>query len=426
MVQFIPPPDPRSLLPPLLACLPTAFASPRPPPALLPLLSPILRQRVQLLSPTDTTPPPSSTTTDSWLPLLCWDPHRASRLASIVERIHLEPHPVSGEIELRDVDSILYRRLDEETLHSRIDVRDVGLSAVYVWCAADELNAENGWRLAELVGMEDVEAGPRWLESMAEADEHARTGRTWADPSSRASNGTRTSIPPSTYSHDTHHPTTNDDADDDDGEDDYWAAYDRTPGRTPARTPAAKRSPAPRQTASSAAAAAITRDRSSSELEYFARYGAEVQPALDAHDPSEAQPEPGTSTLTGSQAPPPYYAAATPSANGLPDAINTDFHTINTTDSNSHPNDTTNTSPITLSHPRPSSSGSSGRASVARLEQSAAQRTRAEMGVRQHISTDVKSLFRLARAAGIERDEFEELVRTELEMLCLADMEMGE
>src|ERR1700722_5722616 len=103
MVMYIPPPAPRDLLPPLLACLPTAFASSRPPPALLPLLSPILRQRVQLLS------------CESWLPLLCWDAHAASKLPGIIENIQLEPPPVSGEVELRDVETIQYRRLDPET-----------------------------------------------------------------------------------------------------------------------------------------------------------------------------------------------------------------------------------------------------------------------------------------------------------------------
>ncbi|KAL9032118.1 MAG: hypothetical protein Q9180_006688, partial [Flavoplaca navasiana] len=75
----IPPPAAETLLPPLLACLPTAFASTRPPPALLPLLSPILRQRVQLLSGSTSSP------SDSWLTKLTWDPTKAEGLAPVVE-----------------------------------------------------------------------------------------------------------------------------------------------------------------------------------------------------------------------------------------------------------------------------------------------------------------------------------------------------
>ena len=116
-----PPPDSRELLPPLLACLPTSFVSPRPPPALLPLLSPLLRQRVNFLSTNNTS------RSDGWLPLLSWDTQRAAKLAPVVERMHLEPHPVSGELELDDVRPAKYRRLDEETLHSRLEVEQFEL-----------------------------------------------------------------------------------------------------------------------------------------------------------------------------------------------------------------------------------------------------------------------------------------------------------
>ena len=92
-----PPPDSRQLLPPLLACLPTAFVSPRPPPALLPLLSPLLRQRLNFLSSG------SASRGDGWLPLLSWDAERAAKLTPIVEHMELEPHPVSGEVEMDDV-----------------------------------------------------------------------------------------------------------------------------------------------------------------------------------------------------------------------------------------------------------------------------------------------------------------------------------
>jgi hypothetical protein len=76
-----------------------------------------------------------------------------------------------------------------------------------------------------------------------------------------------------------------------------------------------------------------------------------------------------------------------------------------------------------LKQPRPGSSGSSGSDTVAKLEKRAAQRERdvSEVGIKQHIGTSVKSLYRLARGVGIGRGEFERIVRTELECLGLMD-----
>lgn len=81
--------------------------------------------------------------------------------------------------------------------------------------------------------------------------------------------------------------------------------------------------------------------------------------------------------------------------------------------------------PDGLVQPRPTSSaGSSGSDTVERLERKArieASREQSEVGIKQHISTSVKSLYRLAKVAGIERSEFERLVRTELDVLGLMD-----
>jgi len=75
----------------------------------------------------------------------------------------------------------------------------------------------------------------------------------------------------------------------------------------------------------------------------------------------------------------------------------------------------------TLHSPRPSSSRSAG--SIERLEHKANTHSQAEVGIKQHISTDIKSLYRLARSAGIERDEFERIVKTELDCLSLMELE---
>src|SRR5271156_2420131 len=139
----LPPPSPRHLLPPLLASLPAAAVSPQPPTALLPLLSPILRQRVQLLS---------ASTKDPWLPLLCYDPEKANRLAQIAQSDKFEPHPVSGEVEVdweSDVD-LRYRRVDEETLEAYVSLREFDLSVKLLWCTGDEEGGGDGWRIGEV------------------------------------------------------------------------------------------------------------------------------------------------------------------------------------------------------------------------------------------------------------------------------------
>src|SRR6266487_4225572 len=117
MVASVPLPQPRTLLPPFIACLQTAGLSIRPPPALLPLLSPILRQRVQLFTSTATASEGQTHQRQvSWLSLLCWNEDVASKLPAIVEKYadKFEPHPVSGEIEMEAFDEgkMQYRRVD--------------------------------------------------------------------------------------------------------------------------------------------------------------------------------------------------------------------------------------------------------------------------------------------------------------------------
>jgi len=388
MVQGIPAPDPRELLPPLLACLPTAFASPRPPPALLPLLTPILRQRVHLLSTT-------TSTSDSWLPLLSWDRVAASKLASTVERIQIEPHPVSGEVEVQDVEEVQYRRLDPETLHCRFHMEEFNLLPIYLWCMGDGQGGGSGWRLAELKPLEYQDDGSEWYSSIQEADNFGGRNRRQAENGASANAPGAKSEP---------------DEDDDSA---YWAAYDNTPGRTPL-----KRSPAPQHNQNSAVHVPTT-----SELEYFARYMAEVQPAMDPHDPSEQGLAKGESTLNGHT----FTTGSREMERGLQETANVESTGHDSVMPPLERPEFTNGSgcPIdrddALVHPRPASSSSSS--SVDHLERQAESHSQAEVGIKQHISTDIKSLYRLAKSAGIDRSEFERIVKTELDVLALMDVE---
>lgn len=408
-----PTPEPRDLLPPLLACLPTTFVSPRPPPALLPLLAPVLRQRANFLVA-------GNASEEGWIRLLNWNPERAAKLRPVVDELELEPHPVSGEIELDDVESIKYRRLDDETLLSRLDAAQFNLAPIYVWCESDEHGGTGpGWKLTELRALEDVEDGTAWFNSATEANDAANTH-------SIAVPDLNTSTAPAQVEAD--------DQDNDSDDDGYWAAYDQTPG--PSKNP----SPKPPTNAAAPETTTSNRDRSRSELEYFARYGAEVQPALDAHDPDEDHPELGQSTLNGTsqreRAPStqPQQPTSNPQEDTRPSwekalhpyARPTDAHDSAFATSTDLPS----THDLDITAPRPISPTTS-HSSVEHLESRAAemsQRSRTtshvENAVRQHIATEVKSLWRLASGAGLDREEFERVIG--LEVQCIGMMDRDE
>lgn len=387
--QIIPPPNSRELLPPLLACLSVSGKAKEAPPGLLPLVSPILRQRLQLVA------------TDDWLSLLCWDKDVAARLPSVIEKIQVEPHPASGEIEVEEPDQILYRRSDPETLHARLVLGELGVIPAYLWCTGGEGGSR--WLLAELRGTTDADDGTDWFQSLGEANEAGFRRKT-----SKSNDHPTTQIPQYVEPQD-------DNDDDDDGS--YWAAYDQTPN---IRTPAQKRSPAPQTNGRTQVGP------TQSELEYFARYASEVQPALDAHDPDEESPAAGESTLSGNALNytrvPQFEPLETSNLgpNGYDSSLPPSY--VNETGVQSktaHIESVDDAQNAALNHPRPSSSTSSR--SIERLEREAANHSQAELAIKQHISTDIKSLFRLARASGIDREEFERIIQRELEVLPLLE-----
>ncbi|KAF2169853.1 hypothetical protein M409DRAFT_20267 [Zasmidium cellare ATCC 36951] len=398
-MHLAPPPNSRDLLPPLLACLPTSFAAPRPPPVLLPLLSPLLRQRVNYLAG-------DSAGSDGWLPLLSWDSQRAKKLPSVVERMDLEPHPVSGELELEETNTAKYRRLDQETLQARIEVEQFGLLPIFVWCEKDERGGEEaGWKLFELRTLDDLEDGTEWFDSPSEANE-AGSSRSIAVPS--ANEATQKA------------------EQEEDDDDDYWDSYNKTPA---SRTPA-NRSPAPNSSSIlQMTNRSQTQDRS--ERDYYERYGSEVQPAMDPHDPDEDMgdqggslrgdsllQQPQTSTSNGIADQADYLSSLQPHA-GWKQPHDSAVHTGRERSLDGEHD---------ISMPRPISPTSS-HSSIDKLEERAAEMSStgdsdtAQLAIKQHISTDVKSLFRLAKASGMSRQEFTRIVRTELDVLSLLEQD---
>jgi hypothetical protein len=407
------PPRAEELLAPLLASLPAASISPQPPTALLPLLSPILRQRVQLLSST------STSSDEPWLPLLCYDSSQSSKLQSLVRNERFEPHPVSGEVEI-DWETELstsYKRVDTETLQSLITLRDLQLCVKLIWCTNDELGGGDGWRIGEVsvVTPFDEEWG---FKSIGQAEDafHSQCTSNYNHLSSyNRTNGTNSLLTP--------------EAEEDDGDDAYWAQYDNTP----ARTPAPKASPAPPPLSAVQRATVSVEDEES----YYAQY-AHVQPAMDNHDPDEAHQNGDVESSLGQD----EIARELQERNVRQFSHPTVDHEHELHSSSAAWSDDPAAEVYMnghmqgvdgvdidhmegLAHPRPgSSTGSSGSDTVEKLERRAAareSREQSEMGIKQHIGTSIKSLYRLAKVAGIDRAEFERIVRTELDCLALMD-----
>ena len=361
MVEFIPHPDPHILLPPLLACLPAAFASPRPPPALLTLLSPILKQRLQLLT--------STSTSDNWLRSLCWDSKKADQLKDVVENGTYEPHLASGEIEVGEIELQKYKRFDQETLRTQISLPHWDMTVSYLWCLGGDEG--NGWRLAELLPYDnDMEHDSSWSNTIGEANESA-TGRILSEAVQAAEAAEKG---PSIV----------------DNDDDYWAQYDKMP----LSTPTIERSPAPDAV-------------SQTDADYYAQYG-QVQPAMDNHEPLEEAEHIGESSLNG---------------DALQGMLRKHYGDHDKRELEITTQNLENQECSKISQPMPSSPSSANAEAISKLEQSASLQSASEMGIRQHISTSMKSLFRLAKSAGMDREEFDRLIQRELGTLSILERE---
>lgn len=296
-----------------------------------------------------------------------------------------ELHPVSGEIDFGDVEDVMYRRLDEETLQARIIVPDLGILVVYLWCEGDQEGGGSGWRVSEV---RPVEGGTdsttnTWLPNIGHADEKYKSNMMddalleGEDHSvSQGSNNGFLTAERST-----------------EDDDDYWAQYDNTPGRTPsAKSPAFAPNHTPTLEANG-------RARSTSEADYYARY-AQVQPEMDNDDPSEDRQAFGESTLKGNAV---TSATHQPSQQSrLPNGSSSEA--------------------IHVGISQPSASSPRTRSStISKLEETAESQSMTESAVTHHISTSIKSLFRLARSSGIEQAEFDRMIRTELDTLSMMD-----
>ena len=271
------------------------------------------------------------------------------------------------------------RRTDQETLKAAVELCDWGLEVVYVWCINDPDGEDDGWRVLDLhpatatATDADGEDG-EWYPTIAEAEEafasKAGGGRTFAAPAGEELN---------------------------DDNDDYWNMYDHA-------------SDSEASAAAAAAAAERAEGQDSSEDAYFSRYDA-VVPALDCGAASSPVSETcrryslGTATTAeGTSTPPTTVAAVSPPATTLRCPAAATAATTATTATTDNPNTTTTTTTAAPGYSPPQMDAS-----------------QTEVAVKQHMSMSIKSLYRLAKAAGISRDEFESIVHTELSVLSMMD-----
>lgn len=411
MGASITPPDFNRLLAPILPALPTATVSTEPAVGILPLLSPILRQRVKLFS---------SGSTEPWLKLLSYDTAKAAQLIELVQNGSLEPHPVSGEVEVDwDYDAeTRYKRLDRETLQALTVLVDLGLAFQLVYCVNDAEGGGDGWRVGEVTVADKAVPFSQFggVATIAQAEAKFQAPRI-SEPSAISSNGSSTS---------------GSDHLEDDDDDGYWDRYDATPARTPANN----RSPAPQapQAGTGAGASATTSASHWSAYnasaamddddddDYYAQYDS-VQPAMDNHDPDEeamlrahVQPPLGLGHSND-----PVVVTDAPEPQNFWSSTETDSNTNN---NHSQEDALLSARELALLHPRPRSSASSsshGSITVAKLEASAGKQEQNEFGVKQHVSRSIRSLYLLARSSGIEREEFEQLVKREMDVLSLVE-----
>ncbi|KAI1190626.1 hypothetical protein F5B17DRAFT_49122 [Nemania serpens] len=386
-VSPIRPPDAQQAIGPLIPALRAAAVSLQPPESILPLLTPILQQRVHLLS--------FSSSNDPWIRLLCYDTSKVPKLTEIAQSERLEPHPASGEVEIDwDYDTeTRYRRLDEETLQAFVVIKGLELAFRLTYCIAED---GASWKVGEVT----VADTPSHFSSFGGVSTIAEAERQFSESKQPKA----TAVP-------TFNPLSNDSQargqEDEDDDDDYWARYDATPG---AKTPATKRSPAPQSAQAW---------NGSNEDDYYAQYD-DIQPAMDNHDPDEE--------VHVDVSPPLGLApAATDATRNEPrdgevaqNGIRGSWMLAEPPRSSS-PRSKSGDDP-NLVHPCPRPASSTGsHASIEKLEAAAALQDQNNFGVKQHVSRSIKSLFLLSQASGIDREEFEQMIKTELDMLGLME-----
>ncbi|KAK6523459.1 hypothetical protein TWF281_001441 [Arthrobotrys megalospora] len=422
MVASIPPPALSDLLPAFLAHIPASFASPKPPPSLPPLLTPLTRSRLTHLSFN------TNSSDSSWLSLLTWssNPSDGETLQDHLSSqdyyfLHQPPSPNTFV-------NKGYRRLDSETLQCLIEVPELEVVVLYQF-TTDDVLSESGeighaWKVHDVRLADDEDSllvGGKLLGSIEGAEEEFR-----AVPRYNSYSYTNTAEKQTTTVQE-----------EEDSDDDYWGRYDdeeteSCAGDQDPRSPVTQQPQQQQQQQQShvqIAASMLARrvlqeeieETDKEEEEYYARY-ANVEPVLDNPTPNTTTNEGGvdrrdsistnitsaSTTFDAQTMSTPLTAFTHPSTKVSP---------VITATTTIHP--TTN---IT-SHPKPEVA--TAKKVVAGLESAAEVHTQSEVAIQQHVSTSVKSLYRLWKAGGMDTEEFGRFLEREVEVLKVVE-EAGE
>ncbi|KAK6499059.1 hypothetical protein TWF481_011628 [Arthrobotrys musiformis] len=409
MVASIPPPQISSLLPSFLAHIPASFASPKPPPSLPPLLTPLTRSRLTHLSFNL-----SSSVENSWLSLLTWSsiPSDGQVLQEHLAGqdyyfLHQPPSPNTFV-------NKGYRRLDGETLQCLVEIPELEVVVLYQFIADDIISEEgavgDAWKVQDVRLADDEEALLKagvFCESIDAAEGGFRS-------SSVAVRGF-------SYGHNFQQ-SQKQVEEQDDSDDDYWGRYDDEETESVAGDEEPRSIPQQPQSHVQIAASMLARRvleqeeqaEDKEEEEYYARY-ANVEPVLD--NPVPTNPE-GVVDRRDSI-----------STNITSTSTTFDAQTLSTPlTAFTHPS--TKVSPVmtattisTTSHPKPEVA--TAKRIVAGLESAAEVHTQSEVAIQQHVSTSIKSLYRLWKAGGMDTEEFGRFLEREVEVLKVVE-EAGE
>ncbi|KAF3923038.1 hypothetical protein ABW20_dc0104468 [Dactylellina cionopaga] len=408
MVLSIPSPSLTDLLPPFLSHIPASFASPKPPPSLPPLLTPLTRSRLTHLSFNITS------SDSSWLSLLTWSPNPSDGQSlhehlSSQDYYFLHQTPSPNTFHCKG-----FRRLDAETLQSLISIPEIELLVLYQFTTDDLLSESgdigNAWKVHDVRLADDEEAllpAGIFHASIEAAEEEFRTNPRASSSSIVASGNTGAS------------------AVEEDDDDDYWGRYGEEDTESsagdhhdhPAATVSQQHSPV--QIAASVLARRMLQEDNEDreEDEYFARY-ANVEAVLDKPS-SETTAVPASASREVDRRDSVSTAQTSTS-------VTFDHHNLSTP-LTAFTNPSTKVSPIvtTISQPQQQSQMWENRKVVADLEDAAAVHTQGEVAIQQHISTSIKSLYRLWKAGGMDGEEFGRFLEREVEVLKVVE-EAGE
>lgn len=403
MSNYASDPDFSQILLPFLSQLPTAFSSPKPPPTLPPLLAPITRARLHHLSFNNNRP---------WPVYLTWSSSDSGNdlYEHLMEQDYYFLHV---EISPSLYSSRGIQRVDKETLHAAVEIPEIGIVVVYIYVVLDDIEPKTEWKVFDVRLLDtDIHQEEDWRPTVREAEESYKISHPQGQGKNKSvaveTNGTNTSAQQADDK------ATGDNDDDDD--DDYWGRYDEEDSESVA-SPGEQTRPA------------------ETDDDYYNRYS-NVQPAMDPEDPTLPTAFNPTSATTNPalnnnnehssniHAPIPQKPVSSLPLSIPPPQTGVSY--------DNHPISSSSPPPLSPSYTIQSKSTAvtqhtnapalnSNNINVEKLEQQAQVDEKFETAIRQHVSTSMKSLYRLWKVSGMEKEEFDAVIKTELEVLGIMD-----